>query len=430
MASTVKSIIDEFCYRGNFPTSGSYFGQTTGNPAQYLALLRYIGDLLLSKGYDWPQLKRNFLFVTQTNVRNYPLPGDFYKVCESTPWDVQNQWPMRGPVSDYNMAIRQLSIVSLQTRKAYQFIGRTNSIIHPRLMSEYFGNGDLYFQIDPAGSDETDLLQLQYISKNWVLPPPWEAETAYDIGDLVNVNGIVYQCTNAGMSASVPNPPPTMANGIGYDGGTVWYSILADSWQSSTPYYAGQYAYASGTGQLYICTTPGTSGLVEPSSPTDDVEDGSVVWDYVPFTAWAPQTQYAYGDYVQTDDGIFVNLNNSPDGSMSVSGNLAPNWYFYQNSWRVLENNGDIEWKWIDSEYTIAADYDLVLLDKDLIIDGMNWAFLKARGLDYQDQKNIWEQQVVGSIGRFNGPTRINAADEFGDQFGAWPNCPAGSWDV
>jgi hypothetical protein len=429
VSTNVKQIIDEFCYRGNFPTASTYVGQTTGNPAQYVALLRYIGDLLLSKGYDWPQLKRSFLFCTQTNVRNYPLPGDFYKVCESTPWDVANQWPLRGPVSDYNMAIRQLSIVSLQTRKAYQFIGKTNTVFHNRSPNEYNPNADLYFQIDPAGSDETDLLQLQYISRNWVLPAPWDYDTAYSSGtpDVVQVNGNVYTCIISGNSTQRPDAPPSMANGIGYDGGTIWQALNSSSWAGTTAYSAGQYVITGG-GNLYLCTTGGTSGSVEPSSTSSSVADGTVTWEYIAFSSWAAQTQYAYGDYVQSGTTFYVNLNNSADGSMSISGMSAPSWLYFNNAWVV--NDGDATWRWNDSGYSLSADTDLVLLDKDLIIDGMNWAFLKARGLDYQDAKDIWERQVVGSIGRFNGPTRISAADEFGDQFSAWPSTPAGSWDV
>jgi hypothetical protein len=75
-------------------------------------------------------------------------------------------------------------------------------------------------------------------------------------------------------------------------------------------------------------------------------------------------------------------------------------------------------------------DADLCLFDDDLMIEGMRWAYKRAKGQDFEAERNDWEQQVKSAFARFNGPVRVNAANEFGDYPGDWPNAPLGSWNV
>ena len=59
----------------------------------------------------------------------------------------------------------------------------------------------------------------------------------------------------------------------------------------------------------------------------------------------------------------------------------------------------------------------------------MRWAYLRAKGQDYQQERQDWENQVKSAFARFNGPTRINMADDFS---GAeeWPNLAGGSYTI
>lgn len=427
--ATVAQIINEFCYRGLYPTSSAYVTSTDSKDRQYVSLLKYVCETLLAMPLNWPQLKRNYLFLTQTNVRDYPLPGDFYRPVESTPWDAYNQWPMRGPISDYNYAIRSLAVVSLQTRKAFQVTGKPNVIFHGRNPNEYNSSVDSYFQIDPAGESESDLLSLMYISQNWALPAAWNYGTAYSTAgpSVVNVNGNIYTCTTSGTSASRPTPPPNVVNGIGQDGNSMWANIIFSNWAATTVYSQGQYVKTSAS-RYYICVTGGTSGASDPTSEDNPVTDGTVTWNFIETSAWAAVTAYEYGDFVTSNSQLFMNISRVSDGSTSVSGAYAPNWSYTSNSWRQVD--GTVTWSWNQGVYTIATDNDLILFDKDTVVDGMDWAFLRSKGLEYADKKASWESDIRSAFARFNGPMRINAADEFGDQFGAWPNTPSGSWDV
>lgn len=305
--ATIKEIIRSFCLRVNIPAPTSIVG--SGSPAQnqYLELFRYIGDNLRNRPYQWPQLKRGYTFNTETNVRKYQLPGDFYRILESSQWDQTNNWPMRGPISDYNFAVREFAVVSLQTRKAFRLIGPTQYLYST---APYSKRSAGWFEIDPAGENNTDELFLGYLSCNWIWPRDWEATTAYNQGDI-----------------------------------------------------------RSGEGYVYICTTAGTSGSTRPSVSTGTETDGTVVWTV------------------------------------------------YTEPYLCTETN------------MALSDDDICLFDEDLMIEGMRWAYYRAKKQDYQQERADWEEQVKSSFARFNGPVRINVCDQLED-YEDWPSTPSGSWNV
>jgi hypothetical protein len=305
--ATLKTIIQGFCYRINLPAPSSFVGVNSPAEQQYLSIFRSIGDNLRNRPYNWPQLKRGYTFTTQTGVRDYQLPGDFYRILESGQWDQTNHWPLRGPISDYNYNVRQFAVVSLQTRKAFRLIGPTNYLFST---APYVQRSAGHFEIDPAGGNDTDQLFLGYVSGNWLWPEDWVAATVYAANSVV-----------------------------------------------------------SGNGFTYITTAGGTSGSTRPSHTTGSQTDGGVTW-----AVWQEP---------------FL----------------------------------------LDSSNTKLTDNCLCLFDDDLMIDGMIWAYKRAKGQDFQTERADWEQAVKNTFARFNGPMRINMADEFGDYFD-WPNVPPGSWNV
>lgn len=251
MASTVKQVIEGFLGENNLPKAGAYAAATSPAEVQYVALLKKIGDYLRNQPYDWPTLKRSYTWTVTSGTATYALPGDFYRMLNSTPWDVTNNWSLRGPMSDYQKQIRTYAVVALQTRKAYRIVGD--------LTSTFLAQGAC-FQVTPTPTNSTDQLTFDYVSWNWVIP-----------------------------STGAPSP-------------------------------------------------------------------------------------------------------------------LA--------------------------RYPITADTDLVLFDDDLLIAGMTWAYRQAKDMPYESFKMDWEAAIRGANARFNGPTRINSADELGDNNIEWPNVPVGDWNV
>lgn len=314
--STILEVIQNFCYRVNNPAPSAVVG--VGSPAeqQYLSLFKFIGDNLRNRPYQWPQLKRGYTFTTIENQRKYQLPGDFYRILESSQWDTTNNWPMRGPISDYNFAVREFAVVSLQTRKAFRLIGPNGYLFRE---TPYVQKSQGYFEIDPAGANDTDELFLGYLSCNWIWPVTRENTTAYSVGDIRS-------------------------------------------------YLTGD----SDEGFVMICIAAGTSGS-------------------------------SYPDVIPTDSEPWT------DGTCQ--------WVEYRQPYQIQSSNANL------------SDNDFCLFDDDLMIEGMRWAWYRAKKQDYQQEREDWEQQVKSAYARFNGPVRVNMCDELSDYFD-WPNIPQGSWDV
>lgn len=307
MANTVKEILQNFCYRINVPAPSAFVGVSSPAEQQYLSLFQFIGDNLRNRPFQWPQLKRGYTATVTSGSNKIQLPGDFYRLLESNQWDTTNQWPLRGPISDYNFAVRDFSVVSLQTRKAFRIIGPTNYLFST---SPYSQRSQGWIEIDPTPDNSTDTLFFGYLSSNWIWPRDWVTLTVYSAGDIRTGNGYVYR-TAAG----------------------------------------------------------GTSGATRPSHSTGSASDGTVTW------------------------AVYI------EPYLCTPANAALN------------------------------DSDICLFDEDIMIEGMRWAFKRAKNQDYQQERSDWEQMVRSAYGRFNGPTRINVSDEFGDYFD-WPNAAPGSWDV
>lgn len=214
--ATVKETIDEFLSRINEPTFATYVGSTEPAQRQYLSLLRKIGDNLRNRPHDWPQLKRSFEFSTVAGQARYELPGDFYRLGLETFWDKTNQWPLRGPITDFSMAFRNLSVVSLQTRKAFRLIGPTQYLYST---NPYNRRSRGYIELSPT-PDGADTIRFDtYISASWVWPRDWAPGTAYQTGDLRTGIGQIYRCVSGGTSGTTR---PSWTSGTDSDGGVDW----------------------------------------------------------------------------------------------------------------------------------------------------------------------------------------------------------------
>ena len=50
-----------------------------------------------------------------------------------------------------------------------------------------------------------------------------------------------------------------------------------------------------------------------------------------------------------------------------------------------------------------AADTDTYALNDDLMVQGLKWRFLRAKGLDYGEEHELWERAVNTELGRAGG---------------------------
>lgn len=214
--ATIKEVIREFCARINVTRPSSFVGVNQPTELQYLSLLRQVGDDLRNRPYNWSCLKRPYTFTTQTNVSKYQLPGDFYRLLDSSQWDVTNQWPLRGPISDSEMTYRQIVAINLQNRKGFNLVGPTQYLFST---APYQQRSVGTFQLDQPGANNTDQLFLGYISGNWLWPKDWVTLTVYTTGSIVSGNGNMYYATVGGTSGATR---PSVTTGTEVDGTVTW----------------------------------------------------------------------------------------------------------------------------------------------------------------------------------------------------------------
>lgn len=297
--ATVKSLLDEFCDRINLPRESSYVGATTPAARQLVSLFKFIGNQLLDYQDGWDQLKRIHTFTTSTGVANYQLPGDYLRMLTGTQWGVTNQIPLAGPLSNARLAFQTYGVNIATPFAGYQVNSAQGYIIRT---SPYTQRSAGYFQISPAGQDDTTQNVIAYTSCNYVWPTDWVATTAYSLGNKV-----------------------------------------------------------TGINNIYICTTAGTSGTTRPSATSGTETDGTVTW-----------TVYT-------------------------------------------------------EPYPVTADTDIVLLDDDLFVEGLRWAWYRSKKQDYQQELFDWKASVSAALGRQNGAIALNAGYD-ATASRDWPVVPQGSW--
>jgi len=157
---------------------------------------------------------------------------------------------------------------------------------------------------------------------------------------------------------------------------------------------------------------------------TDELFLGYLSANWIWPRDWVTATVYAAGS-IRTGNGYVYRT-----AAGGTSGATRPDWSTGSDS------DGAVTWTvytepyQVDSSNTNLNDDDLCLFDDDLMIEGMRWAYLRAKGLDYQQERQDWENMVKGAISRFSSPSRVNLAD---DPYGIWdqfPLVPPGSWNV
>lgn len=77
-----------------------------------------------------------------------------------------------------------------------------------------------------------------------------------------------------------------------------------------------------------------------------------------------------------------------------------------------------------------TADTDTMLLEEDLLLQGLRWRWKKEKGLEYAEDFNTYEMQVKDAIGRSGGKVTLHMDDSA--MRGPAPGIfvPTGSWNL
>lgn len=214
--STVKEVIDEFCDRILQPRESTIVGSSKPAARQFLSLFKYIAGELLKNQNGWDQLKRIYTFTTSTGVSSYQLPGNFKRLLAGTQWGVTNQVPLTGPISNAQLAFQTYGVVAASPFSSYQINGAQGYIFNT---TPYTQRSAGYFEISPAGQNNTDQNSIAYVSKDYVWPRNWVASTPYVQGDIRTGVNNIYYCTVSGTSGTTR---PNVLTGTVVDGTVTW----------------------------------------------------------------------------------------------------------------------------------------------------------------------------------------------------------------
>ena len=138
---------------------------------------------------------------------------------------------------------------------------------------------------------------------------------------------------------------------------------------------------------------------------------------------WVASTAYTSGQIRSVDGYVYICTGNGTSGAVRPStGTIDTNITDNTCTWRVY--NEPYECKATNSN---LSDDDLCLFDDEIMIEGMRWAYLLSKGLEYQQVRQDWENAVKGASARFQGPVIVSMVDEDELDF---LNVPPGSWSV
>ncbi len=132
-------------------------------------------------------------------------------------------------------------------------------------------------------------------------------------------------------------------------------------------------------------------------------------------TDWVASTAYTAGQRVTGINNIYRCITGGTSGTTRPS---------------VLTGtvvDGTVTWQVDNEPYSIAADTDILLLDDDLFIEGLRWAWYRSKKQDYALERKDWEYSVRASMGRTNGNSFINAGYDINGSWD-WPVVPQGGW--
>lgn len=396
--ATALSLIQSACYEANITNVPTTLLSLT-DPAQLQLLnLFYATGRELRQARWWPQLKKPFTVNLVAGRSQYQLPQDYFAALPETHWDQQNKWEMLGPMSDRNWDYRLYGYITIENRKAFRVFGPD--------MNPNSDRGQFYVNPTPDSVINGTPLTFEYITKSWLAPPNWAPSTSYAQNAFVNSDGNIYKKLTAGSQSS-GTLPPNMAYGQGQDGGVFWTAITVNAWTITTYYAPGD--YVTNGGNLYVCITGGLSaGAGGPSGTAQSITDNTVTWQYCAVSSWVGEQSQIFGTFILVAGQYYKCTTPGVQGNNTqITGKTAPTW----TPTTTVDNA--VTWTyWAPSYETVVTDSDLCLFDEEIMIAGLKWRFLRARGLVYQDVQTEYQLAVDTAMARWNPGRRISLAGQ------------------
>lgn len=192
------------------------------------------------------------------------------------------------------------------------------------------------------------------------------------------------------------------------------YGIIA-----ATPFASYQ---VNGANNYIIRTSPYTqrsAGYFEisPAAPNStDVQAIAYISQNVFWAKdWVANTAYVQGNIRTGINNMYICT------TAGTSGTTRP------SAVTGTEVDGTVTWTVYNEPYTIVSDDDFCVLDDDLMIEGLRWAFYRSKKQDYLQERKDWENSVKSAMARQDGSFKLNAGYDVNNTFD-WPRSSVGSW--
>lgn len=416
MGDAVLNLVKLACYESNIPAPAAIIGTTDTQILQLINLFYATGRELRSSRC-WDQLRRHHTIQLVPGRTQYHLPLDFYAPLPGTVWDQQYRWRAGGPLSGSTWQQYTYGVVTLNTGKVFRIFGPDINTASDR--------GQFYVYPTPGDGEALQTLTFEYISRSWLIPPLWTASETVAQNTYRFSNGNIYKKSDAASEAG-STIAPSVKNGIGQDGGVFWLYLSTAAWQAATKYQAG--TYVTNGGGLYVATDSGTSaGSGGPTSSVTgvDITDNTVTWRYLSSATgidWVAFTEYEEGDIVVNSSNYYRAVRSPHGTGGGKSGTNGPTWN------ATTQPDGNITWLYHTAAYEqIVADTDLCLFDDELMIAGLKWRFMRARGQEYADLREDYERLRDAASSRWN-PGGILSLVGSEHQGARYPNFDEGNW--
>ena len=130
---------------------------------------------------------------------------------------------------------------------------------------------------------------------------------------------------------------------------------------------------------------------------------------------WVATTAYSLGDIRTGINNMYICT------TAGTSGTTRP------SAVTGTEVDGTVTWTVYTEPYAISNDSDICLLDDDLMIEGLRWAWYRAKKQDYAQERKDWESSVRSAQGRQNGAVMVNAGYNQNNSLD-WPPTPVSDW--
>ena len=229
-------------------------------------------------------------------------------------------------------------------------------------------------------------------------------------------------CTTTADSAVLPAIPSTagITADIFYASGTgIPYQARVISVDSGTQVTLDRPCTAAGTG---VAVTFAQGGYALPSDleyfATRTMWDGSAQWEMIGPLSIQEKQILRYGTAISGPRKRFYIKNNYMHlDPIPSDDNETIAYDYYSNAW-CESSGGTAQTAW-------GADTDFYKLDEDCFILGLKWRFLRAKGLDYAEEKLEYELEVERVMGRDGGGGRTLALNSSSSSAGlSFDNVP------